>query len=114
MNKIIINFKSTLDSWGENFFNTKLISDIMALPKNALPLQQALSQGDIASERPDKITVMSNEETTTGINIKLGVFFTEIISGCSCGDDLGSLNGYCEMLLIIDKQTGNAEFKVSG
>ncbi|MCK4742563.1 MAG: hypothetical protein KAT25_01950 [Sulfuriflexus sp.] len=114
MNKIVINFISTLNSWGESSFNTKLIGDIMALPKNTLPLQKALSQGDMASERPDKISIMSSEETATEINIKLGVFFTEIISGCSCGDDPGSLNGYCEMQLTIDRLDGNAEFKVTG
>lgn len=114
MNKTIINFISTLNSWGESTFNTQLIGEIMALPENALPLQQALSQGDIASERPDKITVMSSEATTTKIIIKLGVFFTEIISGCSCGDDPGSLNGYCEMRLTIERQSGNADFQITG
>lgn len=86
----------------------------MALPINALPLQQGLSQGDMASELPEKITVMSSKETETQIILKLGVFFTEIISGCSCGDDPASINGYCEMQLTIEILTGNAKFQVTG
>jgi len=114
MNNTVINLISALNSWGESSFNTKLIGEIMALPENTLPLQQALSQGDIASERPDKISVMSSKATTTEIIIKLGVFFTEIISGCSCGDDPGSLSGYCEMQLTIERQNGNADFQITG
>ena len=86
----------------------------MALPANALPLQQGLSQGDIASEKPEKVSVINSDETDTQIIVKLGVYFTEIISGCSCGDDPGMLNGYCEMQVAIDKLSGDADFPVTG
>ena len=114
MNEKIINFESILTSWGTDSFVTELIGHIMALPANTLPLQKGLSQGDMASEYPEKISLINSNETTAQIILKLGVFFTEIISGCSCGDDPATINGYCEMQLMIDKLSGNAEFKVTG
>lgn len=90
-----------------------LIKGIMALSANTLPLQQCLSQGDMASEKPEKISIINSDETDSQIIVKLSVYFTEIISGCSCGDDPGILNGYCEMQLALDKVSGDAHFQVT-
>jgi len=113
MNKNTLNLKSVLSSWGADDFSVLLTNSIGALPDNSLPLQQGISQGDMASERPEKITIMNSDENDVQIIVKLGVFFTEIISGCSCGDEPESLNGYCEMELTIDKQSGDARFQVT-
>jgi len=102
-----------VNNWGSDDFPSALINRISSLPDNSLPLQQGISQGDIASERPEKITIMNSDENDAQVIVKLGVYFTEIISGCSCGDDPASLNGYCEMQLTIDKQSGDASFKVT-
>ena len=114
MNNTIQNLGHIVEIWDTDTCNATLVSSIMALGPCAMPLQQGLSQGDMASERPEKVTVMSSHETESEIIIKLGVFFTEIISGCSCGDDPVSLNGYCEMQLTIDKLSGEANFRVTG
>ena len=47
------------------------------------------------------------------IQAKVGVFFNEIIGGCSCGDDPLSENAYCELQVSIDKVTAEAEFSVN-
>jgi len=107
-----INFELTLESWGTNLFSSTVIDEIMSLKTGVLPLQKGLTQGDMASEQPTKVSVINSRETEKNILIKLAVFFTEIISGCSCGDDPAVINGYCEMLLTIDKNTAEAAFDV--
>ena len=112
MKKTIINFSKSLNSRDTEEFSAVLIDEIMALKTGILPLQQGLTQGDMAAEQPDKVTVLSRKETQQCVNVKLAVYFTEIISGCSCGDDPATLDGYCEMQLKIDKQTGTGHFYV--
>jgi len=108
-----INFRYALDSWGSELFSKKIIAEIMALKAGVLPLQHGLTQGDMAAEKADKIALLACDENETNISVKIAVFFTEIISGCSCGDDPATLNGYCEMVLSIDKQTGLGCFEVT-
>lgn len=112
MDKKIIDFTVALNSWGTDLFSSTLIKEIMSLKTGVLPLQQGLSQGDMASEQPTKVTLISSDETETEVIAKLAVFFTEIISGCSCGDDPAVINGYCEMRLTMNKHSGQADFKV--
>ena len=42
------------------------------------------------------------------VQAKVGVFFSEIVGGCSCGDDPITVNAYCEILVSIDKKTAQA------
>jgi len=110
---MIINLNATLKSWGTENFNAALIGEIMSLKPGVIPLQQALTQGDTAAELPDKVSVISSSETDTDIVVMLAIFFTEIISGCSCGDEPENLNGYCEMQLLVKKSSAEAEFRIA-
>ncbi len=105
-------FRLTLKSWGTDSFSTELLNDIMLLKTGVMPLQQCLTQGDMASEHPTNVSLLSCHDSEENIVAKLAVFFTEIISGCSCGDDPGIINGYCEMQLTINKQSGEGVFQV--
>jgi hypothetical protein len=40
--------------------------------------------------------------------VHVGVFFREIVGGCSCGDEPFAADGYCEIELRIDKETAEA------
>jgi hypothetical protein len=46
------------------------------------------------------------------IRAKVGIFFDEILGGCSCGEEPASLQSYCELLVRIDKATAEAQFSV--
>jgi len=108
-----IYFRLALKSWGTDSFSTELLNDIMSLKTGVMPLQQGLTQGDMASEHPTNVSLLSYHDSEENIVAKLAVFFTEIISGCSCGDDPGIINGYCEMQLTINKQSGEGVFQVT-
>jgi hypothetical protein len=48
------------------------------------------------------------------IEIVVGVFFTEIVGGCSCGDEPVAVNGYVELSLRIERVDGAAVILLRG
>ena len=80
------------------------------LPTGTLPLEKATTRGGFVDDSDISVSVISLKQDETGIQAKVGVFFTEIIAGCGCGDDPMPENAYCKMLISIDKTTCNAEF----
>ena len=42
----------------------------------------------------------------------VGVFFTEIVINCGCGDEPMPTNAYCELQLSIDKNTVAVRFAI--
>ena len=49
-------------------------------------------------------------ENEREIQAKLGIFFAEILAGCSCGDEPQPQSAYCEIQVRNDKATGEAVF----
>ena len=43
---------------------------------------------------------------------RVGIFFNEVVGGCSCGDDPLSVNAYCQIQVSIDRASAEAEFAV--
>jgi hypothetical protein len=79
---------------------------------NVLPLQKAVSQSGIVDAGNVGITVLHFDDLGDCLQVSIGVFFTEIVGGCSCGDEPFPANGYCEMELTLDKKTAVVEFAV--
>ena len=82
------------------------------LPAGTLPLDQGTNQGGYVDDRDISVTVIAISEQQDQVQAKVGVFFTEIIVGCGCGDDPFPVNAYCEMQIRLDKTTAEAEFEV--
>jgi len=82
------------------------------LPAGTLPLDQGTNQGGYVDDRDISVTVITVSEKQGRVQAKVGVFFTEIIVGCGCGDDPFPVNAYCEMQIRLDKNTAEAEFEV--
>ena len=52
--------------------------------------------------------ILHTQEEASLIRVKAGIFYTGIISGCSCADDptpTAEQNEYCVMEFCIDKQS---------
>jgi hypothetical protein len=60
------------------------------------------------------VSVFSVADAGERIEAKIGVFFSEIMVGCSCGDNPLPTHAYCEMRVCIDKQTAQAECVLIG
>ena len=99
---------NALHAWPSDRFAQALKSDIEELPSGSLPLVGYVDDSNITAT----ISKVTDNETTILANV--GVFYNEIIAGCSCGDDPILQNTYCEMQVSIDKATAEATFSITG
>lgn len=84
------------------------------MPLSDLPLNDCCQHsGDIDSTSIDVI-ILSSAEMEQVIQLKIGIFFAEILTGCACSDDTSQAiiyeNGYCELQAELDKKTALISF----
>jgi len=103
---------TSLRNWGSESFDQTLKSEIEGLKSGALPLDEGTTRGGYVDDSNLSVTVMHVTQAGGIIRAKVGVFFTEVVGGCSCGDDPIGENAYCEMLVSIDMNTADAAFTV--
>jgi hypothetical protein len=77
----------SLQAWGTPGFNPALKNEIKQLDTSQLPLQQGLTTGSYALDNILDVIVIGAAETEGHLRVKVGVFYTSIIAGCSCADD---------------------------
>ncbi|MBU0500500.1 MAG: glucosamine--fructose-6-phosphate aminotransferase [Gammaproteobacteria bacterium] len=99
--------EKTLNAWGDETFAQTLKGEIEALPSASLPLASGTGyvEGDGFS-----VTILHAAADREAIRARIGVFFSEIMAGCSCGDEPVPTSAYCELLVTIDKSTAEAIF----
>jgi hypothetical protein len=106
----MIVFRKSLSSWNSDTFASVVKQELESLDVDSLPLAQCTSQGGYVDEGPITATILSVRDQPDRIDVKAGIFFTEIVINCGCGDDPMPINGYGEMSVQIDKSTGHAAF----
>ncbi|NNJ93965.1 MAG: glucosamine--fructose-6-phosphate aminotransferase [Halobacteria archaeon] len=104
--------RGLLESWGTREFVPALKRSIEALAAGELPLHKGLEQGGLVDDSDLAVTVIDTREMDDAVQARVGVFFTEIVGGCSCGDEPFSLPAYCMLQVTIEKQTGRARFEL--
>jgi hypothetical protein len=102
----------SLRDWQSDSFTRTLKNEIAGLKPGTLPLYQGTTQGGIVDDSNITVTVMNVGEEDNSILATVGVFFDEIVGGCSCGDAPTSENAYCEIRVSINKLTAETEFDV--
>jgi hypothetical protein len=95
-----------LEQWGATKSNTGRPG------ANLLPLDKLTTQGGVVDYDAIKVMVLSTKDTEEVIIAKLGVFFTEIVICCGCGDDPMPVNAYGELCLSLNKQTAEASLEL--
>ena len=108
MQKMILS--QSLASWRTDLFNHNLKLELAALPSGTLPLQKGVNSGGYVDDADISITVLRAVADENYIRVHVGVFFTEIVICCGCGVDPMPENAYCEIDVIINKETAVAEF----
>ena len=101
---------NTLQEWPHGSWKSALKRQIESLPSGSLPLENALTRCGIVDDNDVSVIVINASQNSAGIQARVGVFFTEIVAGCVCGEDPSAENAYCEILVHIDKITGTADF----
>lgn len=107
----MITFPRSLSQYPSDKFKQTLKAEIELCDKKLLPLEKGTTQGGYVSDEPITATVLRVLDQNDIIRAVVGVFFTEIVICCGCGDDPMPVNTYCEMQFDIDKQ--NAESKIT-
>jgi len=102
----------SLREWPSTGFEKTLKRELMDLPAGTLPLDRGATRCGIIDDSDISVVVMSTGQDEIRIKANIGVFFTEIVAGCVCGDDPSAENAYCEMLISIDKFSAEAKFEV--
>ena len=98
----------SLQAWNSDTFNNVLKKELCSINSDLLPLQQGLRQSSYAIGKNLSAIVLNVESNNNYIMVKAGLFYTGIISGCSCADDptpVDEINEYCDVLLRINKKT---------
>ena len=108
----MIYLSRSLAQWPGDTFKTALKQELETLPPGSLPLYLGTQRGGQADDRSISVLVNTVKEQTDTLEVHIGVFFYEIMGGCSCGDEPPSENTYCEMQINIDKSTAEAVLKV--
>jgi hypothetical protein len=102
----------SLGQWGQPAFERTLKQELQQLKPNLLPLQYAVTEGGLVDGSPIEATITTSEDDGAHINVKAGIFFTEMVPSCSCGDEPQAKPVYCELIIKIDKDSAETEFKL--
>ena len=102
--------RESVRHWPSATFSRTLKDELRELPAGVLPLSAGTRQGGQIDEHDRVITVLAVQDREGSILARIGVFFTETVGGCSCGDEPFDEPAYCELRVTIDKATGEALF----
>ena len=97
-------------AWPSDSFAQTLKGELENLERGALPLDKAALQGGHVDDSRITATILRVADGGNEVRADVGIFFDEIIAGCSCGDDAQSQSAYCEIQVRIDKATAEAAF----
>lgn len=100
-----------LQAWPSAAFAATLKAELERLVPGSLPLDQGTTHGGRADDGAVSVTVLRAAADDAAIVGEVGVFFGEVLAGCSCGDEPQTLNAYCELRVRIDKATAAAAFE---
>ena len=108
-----IKLPGSLRDWHTKNFASTFNREILDLPSGTLPLQSRGMQNGLVDDTNLSLVVLQQAETEKECSVKAGVFFSEIIGGCSCGDEPAAENAYCEVWIEISKTTAEARIRVA-
>lgn len=109
-----IRLPDSLRDWNTERFSRSFKREIQGLPPGTLPLQARGMQNGLVDDADLSLVILQSRETEEWLEIKTGVFFSEIIGGCSCGDEPAAENAYCEILVSISKTSAETSFLLAG
>jgi len=102
-----LHLPAALAAWNTPAFQAELKRELETLAA-LLPLQQGTTHGGVADGSKLAVSVFGVRADDGTIHAEIGVFFSEIVAGCNCGDDPMDLHAYCVMRVSIDKASALA------
>jgi hypothetical protein len=111
----VIRLTRSLAAWGSPEFASVLKEELAALGTEQLPLQQGLATTSYALDGNLSARIIRVGDDDGHIQVRAGLFYSDVISGCSCADDptpIDEQNEYCEVQLVIDKLTAETRIEL--
>ena len=102
---------NSAQTWNTPAFDKTLKAEVCGMDADLLPLQKALTQSSYTEGNNRNAIILKIDDDDQFIHVKIGMFYTGIIPGCSCADDPtpdNEYNEYCELQFKIDKATGDS------
>lgn len=104
--------EKSLHAWGTEDFSPVLRSELEALRGDVLPIAGAIEEGNRLDDSDLGVIVNEVTDDAQHIYARVGVFFAQIIECVTCSGGNGACDeAYCELLVTIDKASGDAEFR---
>lgn len=100
------------NAWQSDAFARSLKGEIEALGTGSLPLDQAITRGGFVDDGNITAMVLNASGDDRYIDSEIGVFFSENVAGCNCGDEPETINVYCRLKLRIDRETAETEIRL--
>lgn len=108
----MVQLPNSLRDWNTDAFEKSLKAEIECFRQDVLPLKDAIEDLNSVNDSDLGATFISATDDEKAILAKVGVYFAEVVSCCSCGEGSPIEEAYCEMDIRIDKTTGEAQFSV--
>ncbi|WP_407275327.1 hypothetical protein [Halothiobacillus sp. DCM-1] len=101
-------FVSLIAAWQQADFIPRAQAAVASLGLRGLPLQKAISFGNVALDDALSVQILAAEQRPEGYFLRAGVQYTSMITGCHCADDPSPemvVPEYCTVELLIDPVT---------
>jgi hypothetical protein len=98
----------SLRAFGSDAFSAVLRGELERAGVRVLGLERGTTQGGQIPEDTVQVSLIRASGEDSTIRARVGVFFTEAVGGCSCGDDPYESKGYMELTITIDRATAMA------
>ena len=111
----MVRLPKSLASRGTPAFEKTFKSELRTVDPQLLPLQQGLTHSNHALADDLAFVLLNHMEEEGELLVKVGIFYKGIIAGCSCADDptpVDEITEYCELLVHIDRESGEAQFEL--
>ncbi|MDD5249832.1 MAG: hypothetical protein PHY45_12645 [Rhodocyclaceae bacterium] len=112
----MIQLPRSLAAWPSPQFQAVLKEELEQSDAGEFPLQEGLSSSSYALPGAFSVMVIGAGDDDVFIRVRVGIFYSGLIAGCSCADDptpVEPLAEYCEVEVTIDKATAAAVVKLS-
>jgi hypothetical protein len=102
----------SLGAWNTAAFAATLQSEIEQLGAQQLPLHRATAHGGLVGDGAISVMFIRSSANDDCIEVEVGVFFTEIVINCGCGDEPYETSAYCVLRVALDRRNGAAAFDI--
>ena len=98
-------------AWNSDHFFQVVKTALEGLGPGGLPLSNCTASGGFVDGSGCRVMVLGAHEAPGMLQVRVGVFFTEIVINCGCGDEPMEQQAYCELEVTIDRTTAEVVFR---